>query len=441
MIPEADFCSYLKKLEGLTFTIADATHSLPDEHLQLLSRHIEADGISRRSFENAIQRFYQCSKKIAITNEFAISKSKTVRMLEENEVIEVLEGPTKDPKLGIERVKGKAVTDGAIGWVSMRGNQGTPFLREAQKPCYYCVTNVALDKEFRNANADAPLKTLQAHEVVEVMEGPRKDSFEGAFRAKGRACKDGAVGWFVMKTKEGVANAEQSGKYYTCTAAIAMTDVADIKACKVIRKLDPKEVANVLEGPVEQGDAGVHRIRCKSMKDGQEGWITTKGNKGTVYAEETSKLYALVNEVALHKQFESDGATLVRQLEKGEAVEVLDGPKEEKFEVTRLKGRALSDGSVGWLSVKAATVRPWTPTYRCVAEAELSSSVKQGGEALRKVEVGELVEAVDGPKKDGEVLRIKARAEKDNAIGWVTLRSTEGTDLFKVRAQPAERSR
>merc|ERR1712232_1482935 len=169
------------------------------------------------------------------------------------------------------------------------------------------------------------------------MEGPRKDSFEGAFRAKAKACKDGATGWFSLKTKDGKANAEQTGKYYVCTAAIAMTDVSDIKACKVIRKLDMKEVAQVLEGPVEQEEAGVHRIRCKSLKDGQEGWITIRGNKGTVYAEESTKLYTLSNEVPLHKQFETDGATLVRQLLQGEAVELLEGPKEEKYEITRLK--------------------------------------------------------------------------------------------------------
>ena len=56
-IAEESFCGYLKKLEGLDF---------PEEHLQLLTRHIEADGIGRRNFENMIQRFYSCVKAIAI---------------------------------------------------------------------------------------------------------------------------------------------------------------------------------------------------------------------------------------------------------------------------------------------------------------------------------------------------------------------------------------
>ena len=38
--------------------------------------------------------------------------------------------------------------------------------------------------------------------------------------------------------------------------------------------------------------------------------------------------------------------------------------------------------------------------YRCVAEAEFTSTLKQEGESLRKVEVGEIVEVTDGPKKE-----------------------------------------
>jgi len=182
-------------------------------------------------------------------------------------------------------------------------------------------------------------------------------------------------------------------------------------------------------------------MRCKSMKDGEEGWITIKGNKGTVYAEETTKLYTLVNAVAFHKQFETDGATLVRQLVVGEAVEVIDGPKEEKREVTRLKGRAVSDGAVGWVSLRPSAMKPWSPQYKCSAEAVLSSSCKEGGDSVRNVEVGEIVQVLDGPKKADTSMRMKVRAEKDSAAGWVTLRTADGTDLFKNFTKSAEKSK
>merc|ERR1719181_846708 len=42
-ISEASFSSHVKKLDGC---------GLPDEHFSLMIRHIQADGIGRRSFEN-----------------------------------------------------------------------------------------------------------------------------------------------------------------------------------------------------------------------------------------------------------------------------------------------------------------------------------------------------------------------------------------------------
>lgn len=286
-----------------------------------------------------------------------------------------------------------------------------------------------------NANGDAPVRTLKAEEVIEVMEGPRKESYQGAHRAKAKAAKDGAVGWFVMTTKDGVSNAEQSGKFYICTAAIAMTDVKDIKACKVLRKLDQKEVAKVIDGPTEPDESGVQRIHCKSLKDGTEGWITIKGNKGTVYAEETAKLYNLTNDVALHRKFETDGAVLVRTLEKGEAIEILEGPKEEKFEVTRLRGRALSDGASGWVTVKSSNVKPWSSYYKCVSETELTATMKAGGDVIRKIAKDESIEALDGAKEESGAMRLKVRLEKDSAIGWATLKSAEGTVFIQHKAK------
>lgn len=66
--------------------------------------------------------------------------------------------------------------------------------------------------------------------------------------------------------------------------------------------------------------------------------------------------------------------------------------------------------------------------------------MKPGGDVLRKIEAGETVAYVDGPQKEGDVMRLKVRAEKDSTVGWVTLRSAEGADLFKQHRAPLERS-
>merc|ERR1719373_723285 len=78
------------------------------------------------------------------------SEAKTIRKADMDEVIEILEGPKTDAKLGLTRVRGKFLTDGTEGWISVRGNQGTPFLTEVEKPYYACTEEVPLEAEFKN---------------------------------------------------------------------------------------------------------------------------------------------------------------------------------------------------------------------------------------------------------------------------------------------------
>ena len=103
-------------------------------------------------------------------------------------------------------------------------------------------------------------------------------------------------------------------------------------------------------GPIEDGKSGVQRIRVSAMKHKAEGWVTAKGNAGRVYCEESCKTYNITKEVVLQKSFQSDSAE-VRVLVLGEAIVLLEGPKEETTElVMRLKGRVVTDGRIGWLS-------------------------------------------------------------------------------------------
>jgi len=84
-----------------------------------------------------LQRYFKCVKEIAITSEFDIKVSTTLRKIEAREFVEVLEGPKSDDSLGVMRIRAKALSDGQTGWITAKGNQGTPFLEECLKPCYY----------------------------------------------------------------------------------------------------------------------------------------------------------------------------------------------------------------------------------------------------------------------------------------------------------------
>merc|ERR1712070_234180 len=420
-ITEAAFCKQLTKI-GLSFKA---------EHSKLLFRHIQPKGgLSRRRFTSFVQQYFVVVKGIGLTDEFDIAKAKTIRKAELDELIEVLEGPKTDEAVGgtsgLLRVRGRALKDGKEGWISVNGNQGTPFLQEVEKPFYACNKEVQLTKEFDGSSA---VRALKAEEVMELLEGPRNDNLEPAQRVRAKT-SDGKTGWLTVKTPGGTVFAEASEDYYICSSSVAMTDSLDVKDCKVVKKLQVGDLLLAEGKPVIED--GIARIKGKTPGDDKEGWVTLKGNAGTVYASQSKKHYIVRSEVPLTKGFPSENAETLLTLEKDQAIEIIDGPKAERVEASvRVRGRALSDGTEGWITLKADTVRSWTPHYRCLVAGPMHKELKEdGAETVREIAKGEAVEMLEGPQEDGAVMRIKCRAEKDDVVGWVTLRNTEGKALF-----------
>jgi len=421
-IPEAALCKRLLSLEGL---------DLKEEMAQLICRKMEADGVGKRSFMSFVQRYYSVTTGIAITSEFEISKGKTIRKAEVEEVFEVLEGPVSDEKVGLTRLKGRSLGDSTEGWISIKGNQGSIFLKETEKP-FYTISGseeVQLDSDFKISGSTA-VKKLKPGEVMEMLEGPKKEVMPPGLKARGKAMSDNAIGWFTIRDKQGNVFAEAEGKFYTCTSAVAMTDNLDIKDCNVIKKLTVGELFNAEEGPVVQEEQGISRVKGKTSKDDKVGWITIKGNAGTVYATASTKHYAVVKEVPMHKTMAAN-APEVRKLEVGEAIQVVEGPKEEAhLPAVRIKVKA-SDGATGWVTLAPTSVKKWNGNYRCNAASTLQTTCKvDGAEAVRDVALGEAFELLEGPTQEAGFLRMKAKAKKDSAIGWITIIDESGKRLM-----------
>merc|ERR1711884_596198 len=143
--------------------------------------------------------------------------------------------------------------------------------------------------------------------------------------------------------------------------------MGNIKTCKVTRKLDKGEMLSVLEGPIEDENSGVTRIRVETMKDKAEGWVTTKGNAGTTYARERGRSYIVLRAMPLQSVFESDAASTVRMLAEDESIEVTDSLKEEKsIETERMRVRNMVTGSTGWVTLRNKNLKPWSRIYKCV---------------------------------------------------------------------------
>jgi hypothetical protein len=416
-------------------SVAKLGLSAEQKQLCLLQIGASSSSIGRRSFFQMLEKYCKCVKEIAVTPEFDITAGDPLRKLELGEFIEVLEGPRTedDADPPIPRVRGKAMTDGIVGWVTLKGNQGTAFLEESLKPSYYATDTVTMQDGFASEGTNE-LRALKPYEVIEVLEGPKKEIVGSALRAKGKA-SDGTVGWFTIKSKQGNDLAQPGKSTWSCTSAIALTDNMDIKACKVIRKLQKGEILSVLEGPTADANSGVERIRVKAKKDDKEGWVTTKGNAGTKYAEETGKCFIISKPTPLQKDFSSDSET-IRMLADQEVVDLMEGPRDEQGEPpVRIRGRSLNDGAIGWVTLKGSNLKPWKPHYRCVHGTGMGDALDVAtAEPLRRLEVGELLEVVEGPRVETElgVVRVKGRAESDGVVGWVTVAGNQGTKFLEV---------
>merc|ERR1719174_2173224 len=96
---------------------------------------------------------YVCVKGIAVTDVFDIPKSKTVTKLELNDIVEVLSSPQAAKGNGLLRVECKLVDRGVVGWVTMKGNQGTVYL-EPFSP--YSSWSKAISESLDQIGKDIP---------------------------------------------------------------------------------------------------------------------------------------------------------------------------------------------------------------------------------------------------------------------------------------------
>jgi len=277
------------------------------------------------------------------------------------------------------------------------------------------------------------LRTLKVDEVLELIEGPRAETVQPVLRVRGKATSDEALGWFTVSDKIGTVFAEQDSKYYVVTGSVALTDNRDIKDCKVLRKLNVGELFLAEEAPVEEEDTGLKRIKATTLKDSVTGWLTLKGNAGTTYAEVSTKHYVVLRTVPLTKKFPTaDPGEEVRTLAKGEALLALEGPKQETSTAeTRVKVKAISDNVEGWVTLKPTALAAWSSFYKCKIATPVHETIaSEGATTVRQTVVGETFEIMEGPTVEGKDLRMRARAEKDSIVGWVTIKTGDGKIMF-----------
>jgi len=419
-ITESVFLKFVRGLNG---------HGLKDDEVKLVYKHFGKHGLRKIGFVKALQEFAKCEKEVAITSGVGAS-SAVVRQLKPGELFEIFEGPTQDAATQVMRVRGRALRDSAAGWVTVQ------CLKATDKP-FLCVSRpVKLHERFDETSP--AVKSLQVDEVLELMEGPREEVTTPEIHLRVKHCKDPMEGWITLQDGEGRQLASRSEGIYVCRATIAMTDVLDLKRCKVVHKVEIGEPLMVIDGQEKGDGAAIKRLKFRGLRHDKEGWVTLKGNQGTTYMESSQSHYKLTNGSQMRQEMAKD-SPILRKLEAGIVMEGLDSPQEvHPNPKMGIRMRSLEDGKVGWVSFFAGPsgpIRPWAPRYTCKAPVALTSALAaKDATAIRLSEVGEKFDAVEGPTRDKStgLRRVRCATLEGVVLGWATLRGAEGEIFLEV---------
>eukprot|EP00929_Paragymnodinium_shiwhaense_P092567 TRINITY_DN5251_c0_g1_i1.p1 TRINITY_DN5251_c0_g1~~TRINITY_DN5251_c0_g1_i1.p1 ORF type:complete len:2225 (-),score=881.17 TRINITY_DN5251_c0_g1_i1:74-6748(-) len=236
----------------------------------------DSDG---QRYAEASKKIYVVTQTIALTNVEDIKVSKVLRKLEPKETIEALDDAPQGA--GLTRVRAKTSKDGLVGWITIKGTAGTIYCEESSN-FHTMLRASTLQKKFKSSECTAPdssIRALEEGEVVEVLEGPKKEEFQGRKRLEVRCLSDGAAGWVTV---EGTSLKPWSSRY-KCAAGTVIQDRQAVRQSSTRRRLEAGEIVDVLDGPVPDPETGVMRVCARTQKDKLDGWVTIRGNKGTTF--------------------------------------------------------------------------------------------------------------------------------------------------------------
>mmetsp|Transcript_107893 Transcript_107893/g.292542 ORF Transcript_107893/g.292542 Transcript_107893/m.292542 type:complete len:650 (+) Transcript_107893:216-2165(+) len=163
--------------------------------------------ISEDDFTRFLRVYYKVVKTIVLSDSLYIEQSKQIRRMEVGEVMEVSQGPTMDPSIGIYRILGRALMDGVTGWATIAGNQGATFLMPGLS-LFKVKKEIVLSEDLRDMEGAKPVKKLEEGQMLEMIEwGRTSRSMLGITRIRARA-DDGSIGWATMSDNEGNVNLE-----------------------------------------------------------------------------------------------------------------------------------------------------------------------------------------------------------------------------------------
>jgi len=226
-------------------------------------------------------------------------------------------------------------------------------------------------------------------------------------------------------------------EFYQCEQDVNMTSECGMDQKHIRAHLCAGELIELLEGPKYDSETELTCIRGRRLQDGCCGWVELENRDVSSLLKSAERpRMCCTADTPLNEGF-NERASPVRQLHRDEIVELLEGPKHEvsRTEVM-LFGRLSSDGTTGWISLRDAEgviyAAQNTSVYVCRKVIALTDAFDiKGGSVVRRVNVGETFELMDGKAveepRPKEAIRLKLRAVLDGKEGWITVKGSQGT--------------
>jgi len=156
--------------------------------------------LSQEKFSEMLRLFFRVVKQTVMSVDTPI-KSKTLRRLSVHEVLECVEGPKKEDRVGVMRVRCRAVQDDTVGWATLAGNQGTKYLEPGGRVMRCIQETVLCDGPSRVDSKE--IRPITQGELIDVIEFQRRDIKSDIMQICGKARNDGAEGWAAVDVLHG----------------------------------------------------------------------------------------------------------------------------------------------------------------------------------------------------------------------------------------------
>jgi len=185
---------------------------------------------------------YRCVESIAMTDVADFAECTHVRRIDPGEALELL--PEVKASEGEARRKFRACRDGKEGWITMKGSQGTTYLKAA--PNHYVCQQASPVHAGLSAES-AVVHVLMPGQAFSAVEQPKEVA--GGDRLtiyRVRAVTDGAEGWVTSSMQDEVEDWHSRYKVLKAVAltrTLAANEAAEV--IEVIRLLEPGETVDV----------------------------------------------------------------------------------------------------------------------------------------------------------------------------------------------------